>query len=96
MSTQVTVNQSTVEEKIYPLDFSPALLTDVTVSNAAVTYSGDNADDDPPVTDVTISENIAYVAVSHLAIGRHRLSVVAQTSNDDLSPEIMLLINTYW
>ena len=96
MSTQVTVNQSTAEEKIYPLDFSPALLEDVTVSNASITYSGDNANDDPPETSVTVSENIVYVSVSNLSLGRHRLSVVAQTSMDDLSPEIMLLINTYW
>lgn len=96
MATQSVVNQSTAEEKIYPLDFSPALLDEVTVTNATLTYTGDNNDDDPPTMAVSIAENIAYVSVSNLSLGHHRISVVAETSNDDLSPEIMLLINTLW
>lgn len=92
MAKQVPVNQSSREEKIYPLDFSPALLEGVTLENIVFTYTTDNADDDPPNLDSLISGNMAYIKVSNLSVGFHRIGCLATTSDEDLSPEIELLI----
>lgn len=96
MAKQVNVNQSTNEEKVYPIDFSPSLLTGVTVTGATLEYSGDNPGDNPAVYSASVTTPIVYVSVSNLVVGHHRLSVVAQTSNNNLSPEVMLLIDTKW
>jgi hypothetical protein len=92
MAKQVIVNQSSREEKIYPLEFSPALLTGVSLLDATLEYTGDNDDDDPPTLDSAIDGTMVYVSVSSLIIGYHRVMCIAQTSNADLSPEIELLI----
>ena len=94
MATQANVTQSTREEKVYPLDFSPSLLEDVSIVDVDINYEGDNTELSPPITNVDIdaASNIAYVAISNLSVGEHRFGCVAQTTNDNLSPEIMLLI----
>jgi len=95
MAIEYEVSQSTREEKVYPLDFSPALLEGVEVTDITFEYTGDNEDDEPPLFDVsTIDTPIAYVTVSGLVVGVHRLRCLATTDNDDLSPEIVLQITT--
>ncbi len=96
MAIQYEANQSTLEEKIYPLDFTPSLLDGVLVTNVTFTYEGDNEDESPPpysLIDID-ANNIAYVSLSGLALGVHRLRCLAVTDNEDLSSEIMLLIRT--
>jgi hypothetical protein len=94
MAKEVIVRQSASEERIYPLDFSDALLEDVTLEDISFIYTGDNDDDedDLPDYDAVIVGNIAYVSVSGLIVGEHTLQVIAGTSNADLSPVISLLI----
>lgn len=96
MAKQVEVNQSVNEGKIYPLDFRPALLTDVTVTDVTFEYEGDNEDESPPTFSLLEidDDNIAYIQVSGLALGFHRLKCLAETDNENLSPEIVLLITT--
>jgi hypothetical protein len=83
--------QTSREERIYPIDFTNALLSGVTVSSVTITHT-------PPYGAVatignTISSPIAYVKVpTGLVVGLHTVSVVATTSNTDLSPEVILKI----
>lgn len=94
MAKQVQKSQSSREEKVYPLDFSPSLLSGVTIQDTDLSYSGDNPDDDQPIIDSTIDGNMVYLSVSNLAvsINPHRVRCIAVTDNEDLSPEIELLI----
>lgn len=74
------------------MDYSPALLEGVTLENILFTYDTDNGDDDPPNLDSVIVDNIAYIKISNLSVGFHRIGCLATTSDEDLSPEIELLI----
>lgn len=93
MARQAIVGQSSREEKVYPLDYAPSLLEGVTLIDVNLYYSSDNAIDDPPeLSLLSIDGTIAYVSVKNLDVGFHRVRCLAVTSNDDLSPEIELLI----
>lgn len=93
MAKQVTVSQSSRESKVYPLDFAPTLLEDVTITDTELTYVGDNDSDDAPILDATIDGTIVYVSIEDLIVGYHRVRCVAITSNNGLKPEIELLIS---
>lgn len=91
MANDAQCKQSTREGLIYPVDFTNALLTGVTVTDATITHTP------PSGAAATISKQvttpIVYVKVPKgLAVGRHVVSVVATTSDADLSPEVRLLI----
>lgn len=83
--------QSSLEERIYPIDWTDALLTGVTVSSVTITHTPPSGAD-ATITS-TISSPISYIKVpSGLVVGVHYVSVVATTSNADLSPEVRLVI----
>jgi hypothetical protein len=83
--------QSSLEELIYPIDFTNALLTGVTVSSATITHTPPSGSDATITTSVVTP--IVYVKVpTGLVVGTHTVSVVATTSNADLSPEVRLVI----
>lgn len=83
--------QSSLEERIYPIDWTDALLSGVTVSSVAITHTPPSGADASIMS--TISSPISYIKVpSGLAVGMHTVSVVATTSNADLSPEVRLVI----
>lgn len=91
MATEVQLQQSSVEEKVYPLDFEPALLEGVTLIGVNVTHTPPSGS--PLVVSGSVIANIAYVPIpSGLAVGVHQFSVVAITSNSAHSPEILLII----
>lgn len=92
MAKQALVSQSSREGKVYPLDFAPSLLEGVSILDTELSYTGDNDEDDPPILDSFIDGTIVYVSVEDLSIGEHRVQCVAITDNDDLKPEIELLI----
>lgn len=83
--------QSSLEERVYPIDWTDALLTSVTVSSVATTHtppSGSAAS----ITN-TVATPISYIKVpSGLAVGTHYISCVATTSDSALSPEVRLVI----
>lgn len=91
MSKTSSQVQSSLEERIYPIDWTDALLTGVTVSSVTITHTPPSGAD-ASITS-TISSPISYIKVpSGLAIGVHTVSVVATTSNTELSPEVRLVI----
>lgn len=91
MSTNVQLEQSTLEEKVYPLDFAPALLEGLTVSSATVVHVPPSGS--PLTISATVVGGVVYVPIPKgLSIGVHQFSVVANTSNTDHSPEILLII----
>lgn len=92
MAKQVPVNQSSREGRVYPLDFTPALLADVNIIDTELSYVGDNADDEQPILDSVIDGSMVYVSVEGVSVGFHRVRCIAITDNDDLRPEIELLI----
>lgn len=92
MGKQVQVNQTSREEKVYPLEYAPSLLEGVTLENIVFTYTTDNDDDDLPNLDSVIDGTMAYIKISNLSVGFHRIGCLATTSDEDLSPEIELLI----
>lgn len=86
------LSQSSLEEIVYPVDYSPALLTGVTVSSVACTHTKPDGTTAADVT-ATVVTPIAYVKVpSSLDVGTHYISCVATTSNSDLSPEVRLIV----
>jgi len=91
MSTVVQLEQSSREEKIFPLNYAPGLLAGVTVSSVAVLHT-------PPsggvlIVTPSVVGDVAYVPIPKgLAIGVNKFSCVATTSNSELSPEILLII----
>lgn len=92
MTTEVQLEQSSFEEKIYPLDYGPALLSGVTVEGVDVTHEPPSGT--PLTVDTEVDDDgIGYVSIpKDLAIGVHQFSCVAETSNPDHSPEILLVI----
>lgn len=83
--------QSSLEERIYPINWTDALLTAVTVSSVATTHT-------PPsgsavsITN-TVATPISYIKVpSGLVVGTHTISCVATTTDSALSPEVRLII----
>lgn len=81
-----------MEERIYPIDWTDALLSGVTVSGVTIVHTPPSGDD-ANITSTTTSP-ISYVKVpSGLVVGAHTVSVIATTSNADLSPEVRLIIN---
>jgi hypothetical protein len=83
--------QSSLEERIYPIDWTPALLDGVTVSSVTISHTPPSGND-ATITG-TVTTPISYIKVpSGLAVGVHTVSVVATTSNADLSPEVRLII----
>ena len=92
MAKDALKEQSSLEEQVYPIDYSPALLTAVTVTSVACTHTLPNGSTASDVT-ATVVTPIAYVKVpSGLAVGTHYVSCVATTSNADLSPEVRLVV----
>lgn len=91
MATNVQLAQSTEEEIVYPLDFSPQLLEGDSVTGSTVTHT-------PPSGDAltvtpTLVSGIVYVPIpAGLVLGVHKFSCVATTSNAENSPEILLII----
>ena len=91
MAIQANVTQSSKEKLIYPIDWTRALLTDVTLVDVTIVHT-------PPTGDaVTFGKQliglISYVkAPEGLVVGTHQVSVVASTSNSDLCPEVLLVI----
>lgn len=84
-------SQSSLEERVYPIDFTDALLDGVTVSSASITHTPPSGDDASITTSVVTP--MVYVNVpAGLVIGTHYVSVVATTSNAALSPEVRLVI----
>jgi hypothetical protein len=88
--------QTSLEERIYPIDFSPALLSGVTLTSVAFTHtvpSGSTSTSMSTGMGSTVTTPIAYVKMpSGLPVGRNFVNVVATTSNADLSPEVRLVI----
>lgn len=83
--------QSSLEERVYPIDWTDALLSGVTVSSVTVTHTPPSGAD-ATITN-SVSSPISYIKVSTgLVTGIHYVSVVATTSNADLSPEVRLVI----
>lgn len=84
-------SQSSLEERIYPIDWTDALLTGVTVSSITITHTPPSGED-ASIT-ATVSSPISYIKVpSGLVVGTHYISCVATTSDSALSPEVRLVI----
>lgn len=91
MATYSHEIQSSVEELVYVLDYSPQLLSGDSVSSCAVTHTPPSGD----AVSVTASVVSGYVYVpipSGLVVGIHKFSCIATTTNANNSPEIMLVI----
>lgn len=84
--------QTSREELIYPIDFTNALLTGVTVTDATITHTPPSGS--AATIGKTVQTPIVYVKVPKgLAVGLNTVSVVATTSDPDLSPEVILKIS---
>jgi len=91
MATHVQLKQSSLEEIVYPLDFSPQMLTGDTVSSCAATHTPPSGS--PLSISPTVVSGIVYVPIpDSLVLGVHEFSCVATTSNANNSPEILLII----
>jgi hypothetical protein len=91
MSTEVQLEQSSAEERVYPLDFEPALLEGVTLTGVDVTHVPPSGA--PLVISGTVIGNIGYVPLpTGLVLGVHLFSVIGLTTNADHSPEILLIV----
>ena len=85
-------SQSSLEERIYPIDWTDALLTGVTVTSVTITHTKPDGTAGTGITS-TISTPTSYIKVpSGLAVGTHYVSCVATTSDTALSPEVRLII----
>jgi len=84
--------QSSLEEKVYPLKFN--LLTGVTLTDVGFTHTKPDGTTASDITlDGAITSPYANVAVpSGLDTGVHFVSCVAETDDTKLSPEILLVI----
>lgn len=87
-------NQASTQESRYPIDFTPSLLTGVTVSSAVATHTVY-----PSGSALTITTNVSsptvYVNVpAGLAVGTNVIMVVVTTSDSALSPVHRLVIVT--
>lgn len=84
--------QSTLEERVYVIDWTDALLTGVTVSSVACTHTKPDGSTAADVT-ATVSTPLAYVKVpSGLAVGTHYINCVATTTDTALSPEVRFVV----
>lgn len=87
-------NQASTEEKRYPIDFTPSLLSSVTVSSATATHTVYPSGSALTIT-TNVSSPIVYVNVpTGLAVGTNVVMVVATTSDTALSPVHRLIIVT--
>ena len=87
-------NQASTEEKRFPIDSTPSLLTSVTVSSATATHTVYPSGSALTITTNT-SSPIVYVNVpAGLAVGTNVVRVVATTSDSLLSPAHELIIVT--
>jgi len=83
--------QSSLEERVYPIDWTVSLLTGVTVSSIAITHTPPSGADATITT--TVATPLSYIKVpAGLVIGTHYVSCVATTSDPALSPEVRLVI----
>lgn len=83
--------QSSLEERIYPIDWTDALLTGVTVSSITITHTPPSGED-ASITSAVVTP-ISYIKVpAGLVAGTHFVSCVATTSDTALSPEVRLVI----
>jgi hypothetical protein len=84
--------QSTRQEKLFSIDWTVALPTNVTVTSITSTHT-------PPLgAAVTPTNDYSAAPVTHtympsgLAIGVHLLDIVATTSNASISPHVRFTI----
>lgn len=91
MAKDSNQKQSSLEERIYPIEWADALLSGVTLSSIAITHT-------PPSGSAAsftseLSGTISYIkSPSGLVAGTHFVNCVATTSNAALSPEVRLVI----
>jgi len=91
MAIQANVKQSSLECLIYPIDWTLALLSGVTVTGVTITHT-------PPSGSAAsfgddIATPITYIeSPKGLVTGNHYVSIVATTSNAALCPEVYLII----
>jgi len=91
MAIDSAQKQSSLEERVYPIDWTPALLTGVTVTSVTITHTPPSGADASITT--TTATPISYIKVpSGLVVGEHLVSCVATTSDSALSPEVRLII----
>lgn len=89
MATKVDRKQSSLEKLIFPIDWQPALLEGVNVIDVNITHSPPSGEQ-ASFGQQTISP-ISYVkSPAGLVYGMHQISVVANTDNPDLKPEVLI------
>jgi hypothetical protein len=87
-------NQASTEEARYPVDFTPSLLTAVTVSSSVATHTVFPSGAALTIT-TTNATPIVYVNVpTGLAAGVNVVIVTATTSDSLLTPSHRLVITT--
>ena len=92
MAIKATVLQSSLEELVFPIDWEKSMLPGVTVSDITITYIGPETGA-PTFGKEVVSDYITYVnSPSGLSVATHYVSVVATTTDADLSPEVYLII----
>lgn len=84
--------QSSLEEKPYPIDWTDALPSGVTVSSLAATHTPPSGAAVTLTHDLTLAPITTSYVPSGLVVGVHTFSVVATTSNTKVSPEVRLII----
>lgn len=89
MPATYNVKQSSVEAKKYPLTYN--LLDGVTLSSVTATHT--LPDESTEALTAPIESGQAYVEVpTGLDLGTHYVSCIANTTDADFSPEILLII----
>lgn len=87
-------NQASTQEARYPIDFTPSLLTGVTVSSATATHTVFSSGTALSIT-TNVASPIVYVNVpAGLAVGTNIIRVDVTTSDSALSPVHVLEITT--
>lgn len=91
MAKTYRVEQSSLEKKVYPLQF--ALLSGVTLTDVTLTHTPPSGAAVSVSLDGAISSPNANVAVPEgLVKGQHVVSCLAVTDDAKFAPEIVLLI----
>lgn len=86
------VEQSSREEKEYCINWTQRLPTGVTVTSIAATHTPPTGSAVTPTNDYSAAPVTYTYMPAGLATGDHYLSVVATTSNANISPEVRFLI----
>lgn len=92
MSMTYMAEQSSREEKEYCINWTRRLPTGVTVTSITATHTPPSGSAVTPTNDYSLAPVTYTYMPAGLIKGDHTLSVIATTSNANISPEVVFVI----